>query len=438
MKKSITFCFLILALLQLKGQSNEVLLCPPNGKISIFNEHTLESGKFKKDDVLMSPKAPIYAPIVICDTILFNKGKDIAHLITINGEKGVLYYPYKMTEKFSDYGYSAFAKYENDNNGSSYKNRSSGKRISSPQYSWYRYEDYAHLSDLKDSILYYNSSNPLAGKQFDRGQVFKINSFGFGSRPDFQSGEYRLELELGYKDFRDSYYSLTLYLYPDSNNGSRNHKSTYTIQELLNVLIPENQYKDLCKNRYDKNMIDSISNLYLGKEIFWDYLPQYPVRQKERDYWILEDIHIGKVTNPDDGLVFAYFGTLKSTENKGTSYMYIPLKGRDDIELADDHRAKLEVERKLKEERKLKRKKEEEKWYQERKTELTKKYGKAKASLIIEGYVEIGMTKEMCIDAWGYPLDSSSIIKQTGNGEMWIYDGSILYFEGNKLTMIQD
>ena len=50
-------------------------------------------------------------------------------------------------------------------------------------------------------------------------------------------------------------------------------------------------------------MIDSISDLYLGKEIFWDYLPQYPVRQKERDYWILKDIHIGKVTNPDDGLV---------------------------------------------------------------------------------------------------------------------------------------
>ena len=64
---------------------------------------------------------------------------------------------------------------------------------------------------------------------------------------------------------------------------------------------------------------------------------------------------------------------------------------------------------------------------------LTNRYGQRSASLIAEGKVTLGMTKEMCIEAWG---ETSSII-QSYNRETWIYSyGSSLSFVGNKLVQI--
>ena len=73
-----------------------------------------------------------------------------------------------------------------------------------------------------------------------------------------------------------------------------------------------------------------------------------------------------------------------------------------------------------------------------RETELTKKFGAANANLILEGKVRIGMTKAMCEESWGYPDDINKSIGSWGTHEQWVYGGSYLYFEGNKLTAIQN
>lgn len=73
-----------------------------------------------------------------------------------------------------------------------------------------------------------------------------------------------------------------------------------------------------------------------------------------------------------------------------------------------------------------------------RKAELTKKYGAENANLILEGKVRIGMTKAMCEESWGYPDDINKSIGSYGTHEQWVYGNSYLYFEGNKLTAIQN
>lgn len=48
------------------------------------------------------------------------------------------------------------------------------------------------------------------------------------------------------------------------------------------------------------------------------------------------------------------------------------------------------------------------------------------------------MTKEMCKEAWGEPYDINRSSGSWGTHEQWVYGSSYLYFEGNKLTAIQN
>lgn len=73
-----------------------------------------------------------------------------------------------------------------------------------------------------------------------------------------------------------------------------------------------------------------------------------------------------------------------------------------------------------------------------RKADLTKKYGAANANMILNETVKIGMTKEMCKEAWGEPYDINRSSGSWGTHEQWVYGSSYLYFEGNKLTAIQN
>lgn len=75
----------------------------------------------------------------------------------------------------------------------------------------------------------------------------------------------------------------------------------------------------------------------------------------------------------------------------------------------------------------------------ERKATLIKKYGNSIANLILQGKVRIGMTQEMCKEAWGQPNNINRTIGDFGAHEQWVYDGGqYLYFEDGKLTAIQN
>ena len=73
-----------------------------------------------------------------------------------------------------------------------------------------------------------------------------------------------------------------------------------------------------------------------------------------------------------------------------------------------------------------------------RKADLTNRFGAANAELILQGKVKIGMTKEMCIEAWGRPRKINKTTGSWGTHEQWVYGRSYLYFEGNRLTSIQN
>ena len=83
--------------------------------------------------------------------------------------------------------------------------------------------------------------------------------------------------------------------------------------------------------------------------------------------------------------------------------------------------------------------KEQNKKQNQRISEMVKKYGATNGNLIAQGIVRIGMTKAMCKDAWGEPIDIHTTKGAWGVHEQWVYgDNTFLYFENGKLTSIQD
>ncbi len=71
--------------------------------------------------------------------------------------------------------------------------------------------------------------------------------------------------------------------------------------------------------------------------------------------------------------------------------------------------------------------------------ECIKKFGKHSGTLIAEGKVQLGMTKEQCEWAWGYPDDVNRTTGSFGTHEQWVYGGGYyLYFENGRLTVIQN
>lgn len=74
-----------------------------------------------------------------------------------------------------------------------------------------------------------------------------------------------------------------------------------------------------------------------------------------------------------------------------------------------------------------------------RKRSLINKYGQGTAKLILDGKVQIGFTKQMCIESWGEPEDINRTTGSYGVHEQWVYgNGRYLYFDNGKLTSIQN
>ena len=63
----------------------------------------------------------------------------------------------------------------------------------------------------------------------------------------------------------------------------------------------------------------------------------------------------------------------------------------------------------------------------------------ASVTLILGRQVRLGMTREMCREAWGSPEDINRSSGSWGVHEQWVYGlGSYLYFENGILSSIQN
>lgn len=72
-----------------------------------------------------------------------------------------------------------------------------------------------------------------------------------------------------------------------------------------------------------------------------------------------------------------------------------------------------------------------------RKDLLINKFGNELAETILQGNVQIGMTREMCEFAWGKPYDKDITIVKNRTVEYWKYTWKkSLYFDNNILVRI--
>ena len=74
----------------------------------------------------------------------------------------------------------------------------------------------------------------------------------------------------------------------------------------------------------------------------------------------------------------------------------------------------------------------------DRYNKLVRKFGATNANFISEGRIKVGMTKAMVEEAWGLPDAINSTRGVYGNHEQWVYGSRYIFFEGNRLTTIQD
>ena len=75
----------------------------------------------------------------------------------------------------------------------------------------------------------------------------------------------------------------------------------------------------------------------------------------------------------------------------------------------------------------------------QRKKQIIAKYGQHNGQLILNGEVEVGFTKEMCIESWGKPIDINTTRGSWGVSEQWCYSyDRYLYFENGILTSVQE
>ena len=75
----------------------------------------------------------------------------------------------------------------------------------------------------------------------------------------------------------------------------------------------------------------------------------------------------------------------------------------------------------------------------EHKAKCISKYGQKLGEAVAEGKVMIGMTQEMCMDAWGYPTDRFQTTTNETITNTWMYNyKTYLYFTDGKLVKIKN
>ena len=225
-----------------------------------------------------------------------------------------------------------------------------------------------------------------------------------------------------YSDKTSQKYQYYISAYSTNYRHNNNSFNTFTSSILF-----EDDLISQCKQKYDNAYIAALTDSLLNKEI-------YLSSGAKRGFYICENISIENIGTKEP--CYNYIFTLRQEED----IIKLPIQNdMSHIVLADIYRE----EQRIKEEQRQREEAEYqsmlEKEEREYKASLIKKYGKKNALLILENAVQIGFTKEMCVEAWGEPYDINRTVTKNGVHEQWVYDiGRYLYFDGNILTAIQD
>jgi len=216
---------------------------------------------------------------------------------------------------------------------------------------------------------------------------------------------------------------------------------------LRDALSGELITKPICNYEYIKSSEQTIGgNKYYSKAINPDnkYCTVKDIILKGRDLFYIIDFE-GQQFSVKDKTKLPY-----SIPSNQIDYTSKPIDGgrlvlKSDLEKYVAAYNKKEQDRQLSEEARQKRDAEEraanaKKWEEraaKRKQELLAKYPADIVEKILNHKVQIGMTMEMCREAWGYPYGGkTSVTNSLGTVETWFYGSSSLTFVNGKLGSI--
>ena len=198
-------------------------------------------------------------------------------------------------------------------------------------------------------------------------------------------------------------------------------------------------FKDIAYPVYIKGYIDKIKDTYLYKYFYF----------KSSDYKGDKYYCNNVVFRPDMSGYYSPFLELVNESTQAKEYLRlitVPKLFSTDISekqllciedrLVDSGKFERERDEYIREQLALEKEKEQNDL--EHKKNIIRKYGDYYGKLILQNKIKIGMTKEMVLESWGKPYDINRIIGEFGVEEQWCYHDTYLYFENDRLVVIQD
>lgn len=243
----------------------------------------------------------------------------------------------------------------------------------------------------------------------------------------------------------DKHYQLSLKitLLNESNNDTLNWivdhaqylKGHYADEFYLLVPYFEKQRM----NYLNKNLVlkdKQVSNIHLEKLV--DINTGEIVKINFGEVWKCTDVSL--LDTKDYYYLSGYF-FLKN----GNKEVKIEIKSKllQDYFMLESDFQKQEIEKQKKLEERIKEEQEQKRIIEEEKSNhknyCISKWGQKMGSLISEGNVILGMSKEMCEASWGLPIDINKTIVKGLTTEQWVYGlGTYLYFDNGILSAIQN
>lgn len=252
--------------------------------------------------------------------------------------------------------------------------------------------------------------------------------------------------------------------YMTSENNPDNH---FSLSILDSDCLYEIDFAWVCHGYFEK-----MKKLFLDKDLVYihqdqDYdLSEYHTRYRFMDYNtkrnLTKKVPCNSVWKCTDVLVISdkekFFGfpdyknrVILNIENEqyGKYYIFaselierkVDIKSDKYFMTMEDFHKYQAVQNQLRAEAKAKAAKaaeESEKRAKEHREYIIAKYGETYGSLILQGRVVIGMTKDQCIESWGHPSRINRTTTALTIYEQWVYGNRYLYFENSKLVTIQD
>lgn len=370
-----------------------------------YNHNAFHKSKFNKKNLY---KGSIAGKELFVADIEFKKNKKLLVKFISDNDSLAMYIPEKQ-DPYKRYSTDSYANPHGIIN-----------------FCYYDYEEYQHLILNQNEPFYLKKSN----KPYIITEINLADSSSY-IRYEDENGNVNL--------CHISPYSI----YVDIKEGeSRSYfrydaelLQNYYLSSFISDIVFEKDLIADCKNHSDMAYISSIKDKFVAKEVF--------VNQNGwNDFYVCDSITIRNMgaKTPE----YKYVICLSSANE--IRYLAIDSNNMNSIVDGKQKREEILREKEAKEKRaeeeaaaEERRAIEEAKELQAHKNDLIRKFGKKNAALILDGQVQIGFTKEMCIEAWGEPYDINRTITRNVVYEQWVYDlDCYLYFEGNILTTIQN